>query len=249
MCLTIKFSVFSPLVSAFASAFLSRLERNSADLTGQRALLTPNCLPVPHHPYQHVFFPLYSSNASSHVTASSLAMGIRTLGSTASAPSIAPHGHGFGVVLDVLEVGQGAAELPAIDGLGRLAGVLEGDTEVGAASARALGRVDVGGCVADLCRREWGGQSLSHCGRGLLCRSECIDVLWQHPGALLGGIHTILSDVVRWSCRRCCSQTAASKFSRSRVEFGGRGPKSWLHRLGPCSREALQPREILEKFV
>jgi len=48
MCLTIKLLVSRPLVSAFASAFLSRLSRNSADLTGQRALLTPNCLPVYH---------------------------------------------------------------------------------------------------------------------------------------------------------------------------------------------------------
>lgn len=75
---------------------------------------------------------------------------LRTLSSTASAPSIAPHGHGFDMVRDILEVGQGAAELPAVDGLRRLAGVLEGDAEVGAASARALGRVDVRGCVADL---------------------------------------------------------------------------------------------------
>lgn len=50
----------SPLVSALASAFLSRERRNCADLTGQRALLTPDCLPTrifivspPHlHTYQ-----------------------------------------------------------------------------------------------------------------------------------------------------------------------------------------------------
>ena len=50
ICLTIKLLVSSPLVSAFASAFLSSESRNSADLTGQRALLTPNCLPVHHCP-------------------------------------------------------------------------------------------------------------------------------------------------------------------------------------------------------
>lgn len=33
-------------MSALASAFLSRPRRNSADLTGQRARVTPNCLPV-----------------------------------------------------------------------------------------------------------------------------------------------------------------------------------------------------------
>ena len=32
-------------MSAFASAFLSRPRRNSADFLGQRALETPNCLP------------------------------------------------------------------------------------------------------------------------------------------------------------------------------------------------------------
>ena len=33
-------------MSAFDSAFLRRLRRNSADFLGQRALETPNCLPV-----------------------------------------------------------------------------------------------------------------------------------------------------------------------------------------------------------
>ncbi len=46
MCLTISLEVSRPLVSALASAFLRRPRRNSADLTGQRALDTPNCLPV-----------------------------------------------------------------------------------------------------------------------------------------------------------------------------------------------------------
>jgi len=46
MCLTIRFEVSRPLVSAFASAFLRRPRRNSADLTGQRARVTPNCFPV-----------------------------------------------------------------------------------------------------------------------------------------------------------------------------------------------------------
>jgi hypothetical protein len=46
MCLTIKFPVSRPLVSAFASAFLSKPRRNSADLTGHLARVTPNCLPA-----------------------------------------------------------------------------------------------------------------------------------------------------------------------------------------------------------
>jgi hypothetical protein len=46
MCLTMRAPVSRPLASALASAFLRRPRRNSADLTGQRALETPNCLPV-----------------------------------------------------------------------------------------------------------------------------------------------------------------------------------------------------------
>ena len=74
----------------------------------------------------------------------------RTLSSTASAPSISPHGHGLLVPHDILEVGDGAGELPAVDGLGCLAGVLEGDAKVGAPSAGGFGGLDVCGCVADL---------------------------------------------------------------------------------------------------
>lgn len=72
------------------------------------------------------------------------------MGSTASAPGISPHGDGLGVALDVLEVLEGAGDLPAVDGLGGLAGVLERNTEVGAAGAGGLGRLDVGGGVTDL---------------------------------------------------------------------------------------------------
>src|SRR2546430_936971 len=46
MCLTIKLPVSRPFVSALASAFLRRPRMNSADLTGQRALETPNCFPI-----------------------------------------------------------------------------------------------------------------------------------------------------------------------------------------------------------
>jgi hypothetical protein len=54
------------------------------------------------------------------------------------------------VALDVLEVLESAGDLPAVDGLGGLAGVLERDTQVGAASAGALGGLDFGGGVTDL---------------------------------------------------------------------------------------------------
>ena len=76
------------------------------------------------------------------------------MGSTASAPGISSHWHGFGLVLHVLEVGEGALELPAVDGLGGLAGVLERDTQVRAPGAGALCGVDLllGAGVADLYR-------------------------------------------------------------------------------------------------
>lgn len=75
---------------------------------------------------------------------------LRTLGSTASAPGISPHRHGLAVLLDILEECDGALQLPAVDGLGSLAGVLVGNAQVGAAGAGALRGLDVGGGVADL---------------------------------------------------------------------------------------------------
>ena len=46
------------------------------------------------------------------------------------------------MLLDVLEELEGAVELPAIDGLRRLARVLVGDAEVGAPGAGALAALD-----------------------------------------------------------------------------------------------------------
>lgn len=83
------------------------------------------------------------------LTATSPVDGLRTLGSTASAPSISPHGHRLGLVLDVVEIGEGALQLPSVDGLRGLAGVLERHTQVGTASAGALGGLDLGGGVTD----------------------------------------------------------------------------------------------------
>jgi hypothetical protein len=54
------------------------------------------------------------------------------------------------VLQDIAEVGEGALELPAVDGLGSLAGVLEGDAEVAAAGASRLCAVDAGCSVANL---------------------------------------------------------------------------------------------------
>jgi hypothetical protein len=54
------------------------------------------------------------------------------------------------VVDDILEVGDGALQLPSVDGLGGLTGVLEADTQVRAPRAGALrGRNRLCG-VADL---------------------------------------------------------------------------------------------------
>lgn len=79
-----------------------------------------------------------------------LAAGGLTLGGATSAPGIASHWNSLGVALDVLEVLDGALELPAIDGLGGLAGILEGDTEVRAPGAGGFAVLDLGSCVANL---------------------------------------------------------------------------------------------------
>lgn len=77
-----------------------------------------------------------------------------TLSGSPCAAGIPPHGDRFCVPDDVVEVGDGALEFPAVDSLSGLAGVLEGDTEVGAAGASGFGggNATLGGCVADL---EW----------------------------------------------------------------------------------------------
>ena len=54
------------------------------------------------------------------------------------------------MVLDGLQVGNGAGELHAIDGLGSLAGVLEGHTEEGTTGLCGVGGVGGVGGVADL---------------------------------------------------------------------------------------------------
>lgn len=124
----------------------------------------------------------------------------RTLGSTASAPGISPHGHGLSVALDVLEVGEGAAELPAVDGLGGLAGVLVRDAEVGAARAGGLGRLDVGGGVADL----EGEGGVSVCGLLVVCDGGAVGGGRKNAGGAQSlmmavcatVVHTILTDLL-----------------------------------------------------
>ncbi len=77
-------------------------------------------------------------------------MCVRTLGCAAGATGISSHGNGLLVFLDILEEGDGALKLPAVDGLGRLAGVLEGDAEVGTAGAGRFRGLDLSRCVSDL---------------------------------------------------------------------------------------------------
>lgn len=74
----------------------------------------------------------------------------RTLGGATGSAGVPPHGNGLLVLLNVLEELHGTLELPAIDGLGGLAGVLEGHTEVCSARASRLRRVDFGGSVSNL---------------------------------------------------------------------------------------------------
>lgn len=76
--------------------------------------------------------------------------GYRTLGIAADGTSVATERNGLGLGPDVLEEGDGTVELPAVDGLGGLASVLEGDAEVLAAGAGRLGGRNLGGGVATL---------------------------------------------------------------------------------------------------
>ena len=54
------------------------------------------------------------------------------------------------MINNIAQICQRALELPAIDGLSRFAGVLEGDAEIGAVSTGRFAWLDRGGCVADL---------------------------------------------------------------------------------------------------
>lgn len=74
----------------------------------------------------------------------------RTLGSAADGAGITAHGDSLALLLDVLEELDGTLELPAVDGLGSLAGVLERHTQVGTAGAGRLGGNDLGGSVPNL---------------------------------------------------------------------------------------------------
>jgi len=72
-----------------------------------------------------------------------------SLCSTSSSASVSPHGDGLLVLNDVIEERLCPLELPSIDGLSGLSGVLEAHTQVGAARAGALRWVDLRRCVSD----------------------------------------------------------------------------------------------------
>lgn len=96
------------------------------------------------------FFPPQSRYRRNRIFEQGLGLSNRTLGSPADGTSVAPHGNGLLLVDDVLEEGLGALELPAIDRLGSLAGVLEGNAEVRPAGASRLGRRNLSRCVPNL---------------------------------------------------------------------------------------------------
>lgn len=75
---------------------------------------------------------------------------VRTLRSTADGASVAAEGDDLLLLLDVLKELDGALQLPAVDGLGGLAGVLKRNSEVGTAGLGRLGGRDLGGSVANL---------------------------------------------------------------------------------------------------
>ena len=75
--------------------------------------------------YQYIFLSMHPRTRLATST-SATDVGSRTLGGTASAPGISPHWDGFAMVDDVLEVGDGAPQLPPIDRLRSFACIFEG---------------------------------------------------------------------------------------------------------------------------
>lgn len=138
MRLTMRLPVSRPLASALASAFFRRSVKKRADFSGQRALLTPHCLPM-----EYQYHSQYTHPAIAHPTK-------LTLSSASHAAGVPPHRNGFGLGGDIVEEGQGALQLHAVDCLRGLAGVLEGDTQVRTAGAGAFCARDFLSGVADL---------------------------------------------------------------------------------------------------
>ena len=72
------------------------------------------------------------------------------MGGAADGTTVATHGDSLALLLDVLEELHSALQLEAVDGLGGLAGVLEGHTQVSTAGAGRLGGSNLLGSVPNL---------------------------------------------------------------------------------------------------
>lgn len=73
------------------------------------------------------------------------------LGGSADTASESSEGNSTLLLRDSLEVGKGLVDVPTVNGLGGLVGVLERNTEVGTAGRGALSRVDRGRSVTSHC--------------------------------------------------------------------------------------------------
>lgn len=88
---------------------------------------------------------------------------VHTLCASTSASSVSSHGDSLLQFLHILEVLEGAIQLPAIDSLCGFSGVLEGYSKVGAtALCRLCGRDSVLGTVSNLSNVSWVLESDSH---------------------------------------------------------------------------------------
>lgn len=93
------------------------------------------------------------------------------------------------MVNHIVQVGKGTSKFPSVDGLGRLTGVLKGDTKVGAAGSSGFAWLDLCCCVADLgemvrdvsCRLLEMGSSIGMEGRG---RRDCSGKEAKRPNFL-----------------------------------------------------------------
>lgn len=152
-------------MSAFASAFLRRPRRNSADLTGQRARVTPNCFPVGWKESQNLIEMIVQGVGASGAVAveqcsphsplvqAECFSNLLTLTRPSSSPSISSHRYRLLVSDNIAQICKSTVEFPSVDRLGGFAGIFEGDTQVSTAGAGRFARLNLRRCVADLYRR------------------------------------------------------------------------------------------------
>lgn len=123
---------------------LEETEKELGGLDGPSSLGDTELLAYSHEFHQHTLLSRQSPTTSLQIVGVSIHRIIetreafrvvRTLGASTNAASKSSHGNSLLVLLDVLEEGNSALELPAVDGLGGLAGVLERNSEIGTAGA------------------------------------------------------------------------------------------------------------------